>query len=80
MSYDWTSKAGVKISLPPLDRITAGTIRKYRKLPDLDFMFSMLEEVMDEGSLAALDDLTLTEAEQLFQDWQTNAKVSVPQS
>jgi hypothetical protein len=43
-------------------------------------MFSMLEEVMDEGSLAALDDLTLTEAEQLFQDWQTNAKVSVPQS
>jgi hypothetical protein len=80
MSYDWTSKAGTTISLPPLDSLTAGTIRRHRQKSDLDFMFSLLEEVMDADSLAALDDLTLTEAEQLFQDWQTNAKVSVPQS
>lgn len=79
-SFTWTSPDGVKITLPPLNSLKSGVIRKYRKLDELDFMYSILESITDESELAKIDDLGLVDTEALFADWQKDSKVTVPQS
>lgn len=68
--FHWTSPAGVEITLPHLSKIKGGMIRKYRKLPELDMMFSILEELVDADTLAQIDDLEQTDMNELFLAWQ----------
>lgn len=62
--------AGEQHTLPPASAITAGMLRRFRKLEDLDAAFSILEEVAAEETLTALDALPLTEFNDILADWQ----------
>lgn len=79
-TFTWQSPAGVTVTLPSLNTIPAGALRKYRKLDELDFMFSILEDVLDEGALADLDALGIGDIQRLFADWQAAEGASFPQS
>jgi hypothetical protein len=77
--FHWTSPAGVEIVLPHVDKIKGGAIRKYRKLPEIDMMFSILEDMLDEPTLAKIDDLDQKDLNDLFVAWQ-KAGASVGES
>lgn len=77
--FHWTSLNGVEIVLPHVKQIKSGLLRKYRKLNEVDMMFSILEEVIDEDMLERLDDLEQGELDDLFGKWQ-KASVAVGKS
>lgn len=79
-TFMYNAENGTEIDLPPMSAITAGMLRKYRKLDEMDFMFSILEDVVDPDELAKIDDLPLVEVETLFRAWQKHEGVTVPQS
>ncbi len=70
--FHWESEAGAKVSLPRMAQIKAGIIRRHRKSDPVDFIFSILEEVSDEKTLAVVDDLTTDEINDLFEKWQAD--------
>lgn len=78
--FTWTSDSGTEITLSPMSSITAGMLRKYRKLDEMDFMFSILEDVIAPDELAKVDELPLPEVERMFRAWQANEGATVPQS
>lgn len=80
VAFTWETPDGDTISLPSLNAITAGMIRKYRKLPEMDFMFSILEDVVPEAELAKVDNLGVSDVERMFVAWQESEGASVPQS
>lgn len=78
--FTWTSPAGVEVTLPPMSSITAGMLRKYRKLDEMDFMFSILEDVIAPAELEKVDTLSLDDTRAMFQAWNDGEGVTVPQS
>lgn len=68
--FTYTTVSGDTIDIPSMNRISAGTLRKHRKESEMDFMFSILESVMDPAELTKLDELQLPEVEALFAAWQ----------
>lgn len=71
---------GHEIELPPFERIPAGVVRKLRHLVDGDFTFAILEELLSEDDLAAMDAVPLEEWGQLVSDWQGEATARVGES
>jgi hypothetical protein len=59
---------GQTFTLP--DTFKAGMLRRFRRLDELDMAFSILEEVCDEDTLAALDDMPVQEFNDLMERWQ----------
>ena len=79
--FVWASSDSVKISLPSMSSLKAGTVRKYRKLPEVDFMFSILEDMADPDELDKIDELSTTDLNALFSAWQADEDgASFPQS
>lgn len=78
--FEWTSPSGAKITLPAMNRIKSGVIRRHRHEEPGDFMFSVLEEVSDEAMLAKADDLLPTEINDLFEAWQKAGQVTLGES
>jgi hypothetical protein len=68
--FHWTSPSGEKITLPYFPNIKGGILRKHRKEEPIDFIFSVLEEVGDKATLAKVDDLEVTDLNDLFEQWQ----------
>lgn len=56
----------------------AGDLRKVRHLDDVSQMFTLLEKVANDDTLAAIDDLDIPDVAQFFADWQRAAGVSLP--
>lgn len=73
--FHWTSPNGVEIVLPHLSKIKSGLLRRFRKLEEIDMVFSIIEEIADPETLAAIDDLEQGELEKFMADWQAGAKV-----
>jgi len=79
--FVWTSPAGESITLPSMSSLKAGTVRKYRKLPEVDFMFSILEDMADPAELDKIDELSTTDLNALFTAWQADEDgATFPQS
>ena len=78
--FTYRTEAGEKVTLPSLSAIPSGLLRKYRKLPEVDFMFSVLEDAMDEEELAKLDAVSISEVERLFEAWQADEGATFPES
>lgn len=72
--FHWTSPAGVEISLPHMNQIKAGILRRHRKEEPIDFVFSLLEEVGDEETLEKVDDLSSRDLNALVEKWQAEVK------
>lgn len=68
--FEWETDGGVKIKLP---RIKSGVLRKHRRRPEVDFVYSVMEEVLDEKTLAQTDELDDTELGEMFEAWMGSA-------
>lgn len=68
--FHWTSPGGVEITLPHMARLKAGVLRRVRKLDPIDAMFTIIEEIADDETLAKVDDLEAPELNELAQAWQ----------
>lgn len=79
-SFTWTSKGGVVVTLPALASVPAGVFRRHRKKNEVDFVFSVLEDLADEAALEAVDSVPLPEMEDLFSAWQADTGASVGES
>lgn len=73
--FHWTTPSGAEIVLPRIDQIKTGVIRKVRNLSETDQMFTLLEEIADEATLALIDDLTGSELEAMAEAWQKEVPV-----
>lgn len=73
--FHWQSPSGVEITLPRMDQISAGILRRHRKENEIDFMFSLLEETSDTETLAKLDDLSFSDLNALSEKWQATITV-----
>lgn len=69
-TFTWTAPDGTEITMPSIDALKGGTLRKYRKLDPVDMLFSILEDVGDEEMLAQIDDLERGDLNALFTAWQ----------
>lgn len=61
---------GETFTLPVRADITGGLLRRHRHRDDMDFAFSILEELCDKPTLAALDAMTLDDLNGVLSDWQ----------
>ena len=64
---------GRSYTLPRFGKWKAGLTRRIRKLGEVDAMFTILEEVADEETLAAIDDMDETQLAQLIESWVEHA-------
>mgnify|MGYP006871057086 CR=1 FL=1 len=78
--FTWTSLGGVDVTLPDLADLPAGVYRRHRNEDPAGFVFSVLEEMADEDTLAKVDDLPMTQVNDLFLAWQSRDGATVPQS
>lgn len=70
---------GREIVLPHMRSIKAGLIRKVRRFDEADQMFTILEAVADDDTLAIIDDLARDQLEELMKEWE-KASVSLGES
>ena len=71
---------GEDLKLPSFKHLPGRLLRRYRKLEEMDFLYSILEELLDDEGLELLDSMDSSQQNDLFSKWQKAAKVSVPQS
>lgn len=71
---------GKKITLPLMNKIKFGIIRKLRKLDDTEQMFSMIELVADEKTLAVIDDMDQDEIKKFMSEWNEASGVDLGES
>lgn len=76
-TFTWTSDSGITINLPYRGAITSGLLRRIRRLDGVDAMYTLMEEVLDEDTLAATDTLTLGEVNAMWEAWQ---EATLPES
>jgi len=79
--FTYTTRDGSVIEMLSADAIPAGALRRNRNKSEVDFMFSVVEDIMDEDSLEVLDRMPVSEVGELFQKWQAgNDGVALPES
>lgn len=78
--FNYTTDAGVTITVPSLAKIKAGVIRKTRKLEPGDQMFTIMEAVADEATLAAIDDMDGDELARFTEQWGAHSGADLGES
>lgn len=77
----FTYKIGTEeIVLPSLSYLKPGLVRKIRRMSDIDRMYTLFEEVLDEKELKLLDDLDPEEFEKLCEEWNEHSEVNLGES
>lgn len=71
---------GREIVLPHFKHVPFGVVRKLRKENDAEQMFTLVEEVADDDTLAIIDTLGMEDIDQLFTEWQEASKVTAGES
>ncbi|QPK78263.1 hypothetical protein G7Y31_06645 [Corynebacterium lizhenjunii] len=61
---------GKDVELPAIKSLPFGVMRKIRKLEEVDQVFTMLEMVVDEDTMAVLDELPAVAVLEMVQAWQ----------
>ena len=54
-TYTYEAKDGSKITLPSMGDIPSGVLRRNRKLDEVDFVFTLVEETADQAAIDALE-------------------------
>lgn len=75
-----TDVGGIEVALPSLSYMKPGLIRKIRRLGDVDAMYTLLELVLDDKALAAIDDMDPDEYAALLEGWREHSGVSLGES
>lgn len=68
---------GKTYALPKFGSWSTGLMRRIRKLSDVDATFTVLEEVADAKTLAAIDSMSLDEFNALQKAWADHAGVTL---
>lgn len=71
---------GKTFTLPKLENIPAGLMRRVRKLPEVDGAFTIIEEVADETALEVIDSMTLVEFMRFQEAWEKGSGSSLGES
>lgn len=78
--FHHTTKAGAEIVLPRFKNLPAGLIRKLRDENELGFIFGLLEALLDEKAIEAVDGMDMLELREFGTAWQTDSKVTAGES
>jgi hypothetical protein len=79
-TFEWDAPDGSVITLPSMSRLSAGLLRKTRKLEFVDAFFTILEGVASEEALAQVDKLELSDFNRLVEAWQGQDGASLGES
>ena len=71
---------GVEVSLPSLSYLKPGLIRRIRRLPDVDAMYTLLELALSPEALAVLDDMDPDAYQELLEEWRDHSGGSLGES
>lgn len=77
--FHYTHK-GQEIVLPPLRSLKAGLLRKVRRLSADDQLFTILEETVDDDTLAVIDDMDAEQLGEFFDGWQKHSGINLGES
>ena len=66
--FTFTAEDGTVIELPL--KFKTKILRQASKLPELEFMFCILDNVADETNIDRIDELDVAEMRKMFTDWQ----------
>lgn len=78
--FHYTTDGGEKITVPKFKTVPAGVIRRVRKESQAEQIFTVLEALADEATLALVDDLDADEFNRFVQAWQEDSKVTMGES
>lgn len=79
--FHYTFEDGKKVTLPKFESVmTVGFARKNRHLEQEELGWQILEKAADEKALAVIDDIPLSEFQNLMQAWQEDSSVTVGES
>lgn len=80
----YEDKKGVEktheVTLQKFDQIPFGLIRRFRKFSESEQFFSLLEELLPDKDLAALDQCAQGEVTKLMKEWQKDAGIEAGES
>lgn len=78
--FSYTTAQGETITIPHVRNVAVGTMRRVRKLDQLDATFTILEELCDAGTMDVLDGMNLEEFRTFADAWDAASRVSVGES
>ncbi|ATL65145.1 hypothetical protein [Nocardia terpenica] len=78
--FAYTTAAGKKLSLPRMEHIPFGLIRRLRKEDDTEQFFALIEGVATPKDLAVIDAMTQAEVRELMDAWQKDSNITLGES
>lgn len=78
--FHHTLPDGHELRLPRFENVPVGVIRKTRRLPEADQVFTILELIMSEEDIEHLDKLDKTEFNKVIGAWREGSSVGVGES
>lgn len=69
-----------QIVLPSLSYLKPGIVRRIRRMSEVDKMYTLFEEALDENELKLLDDLDPDEFEKMCDEWMEHSGVTLGES
>ncbi|KZM68361.1 hypothetical protein [Nocardia terpenica] len=78
--FSYTTSAGKKLSLPRMENVPFGLIRRLRKEDDTEQFFALIEGVAAGKDLAVIDTMTQAEVKDLMDAWQKDSTISLGES
>lgn len=80
-TFTHTFASGESVTLPRFKKaMTFGRARRLRKLSAEEQMFTLIEEIADDDTLAVLDDLDAEESNAFIEAWQDDSDVTSGES
>ncbi|WP_069166794.1 hypothetical protein [Nocardia altamirensis] len=78
--FSYTTAGGKAISLPKMENIPFGLIRKLRRESDTEQFFALIEGVAAAKDLALIDAMTQAEVRELMAAWQKDSGIELGES
>lgn len=78
--FHHTLPDGHQLTLPKFEHLSAGLIRKTRRMEQVDQVFTVLEELLSEADLAHVDALSKSEFNEFVQLWQKDSGIQLGES
>jgi hypothetical protein len=78
--FHYTTTEGDELTVPYMRNLPVGTFRKLRHLSEMDGTFALLEDILDDDGMAAVDRMTLAEFEDFTSQWQRESGIAPGES
>lgn len=75
-----TTVEGTEIRMPSLTYLKPGLIRRIRRLGDVDAFYTLMELVLDEETLAVVDDMDPDAYAKMLEQWREHSGVTLGES